>query len=1803
MMGRRARRLAPLLLLAAAFALAGALLPAGAGTGTEPVAASSHWTDYDTDDNGLIEVDSLAKLDAIRHDLDGDGVATHADYASAFPDRKAAAPNAMGCPASGCAGYELDADLDFDTGTAGDRTDDEYYNGGAGWTPIGTAANDFNTEFNGNGHIISNLVINHSGNNTQAGLFGSASGSSAVVHSLGLINPSITVTAGNSVWAGALAGVVEDGGQVYGVYVIGGTVTSAGSINALGGLIGRTDDNGTLIIASYVSGATVQATAGILHDIGGLIGLVSEDSAITASYAVTSAVSGSGATGGLVGDMTSGFVDPGVITASYWDSDVYSGSSSHGAGQSKANLQGPDDYTGIYATWNVDLDNADADDDLNTGADDPWHFGSDSQYPVLQFGYNAIGVDRQRGGTGGTDYDANDNNLIDVATLAQLDAIRHDVDGSGADGLTGTGAGAGAYAHAFPGLTEGMGCPDGCEGYELTADLDFDTTGDDDVADAPYANWTPLPDYSATFDGNGRSISNLAISNSTSNASVGLFARLNGSSAIIRSVGLINPAVTGSGADQLVGALVGYQGNGSKIYAVYTSGGSVTANGRESWVGGLVGFMGSSNTSIRASYNRGTTVRGGGIDVLAGGLAGTLHNGPNITASYAAASVTNAHTTGVSNTRSAGGVTGWFGAGNSVTNSYWDTTVGPTHSGGGTGQTTSALQTPTEYGSSGIYQNWNVNVDGVAGSDDPWDFGTNSQYPILQFTYDAAGVSRQRGGTAAQDYDANDNNLIDVDALSELDAIRWDLDGDGRSVTGANALKYAAAFPNLMAGMGCPDGCAGYELAAHLDFDTDGDGDVDGNDPGSYANWAPIGDATTPYTADFNGRGYTISNLRSRGVNYVGLFGVTGADADLTGVGLPEVDIVSASGASVGALAGVSRGTVAASWSSGSVTATHTVGGLVGRNGNDNSDTASTVTSSYSTAAVRATSSSATAPAGGLAGTNYGRIVNSYAAGAVTTAGTATPGGLVGSVDTGAAITASYYNSTVQTTSNAHGAGQTTSQLQTPIAPPASGTYAGWSTDTWDFGADSDYPILKYGGNAYGIAVQRPVDHAHGNSLIDVDSLAQLNAIRWDLNGDGVVSGANAASYQAAFPGLAGCDPACTGYELTAHLDFDTDGDGATHTSGAGDAGDAYYNGGAGWVPIGAGADGVNRAYAGDFNGRNYTISNLFINSTAYYGVGLFANLDGATVESLGLVDVYVKAANISGANALWASALAGGAGGEPVAVRYSYATGAVDVTVSGTAALRAGGLVGSMSRGVIAASWSSVDVTIASTVSNDSREVAGGLVGLLNASGGRVATVLASYATGDITATRNSAMGGCVLGGLVGFAWSNVVNITASYATGAPDCTATGGASSTEGGLLGDRLAGTNLNITASYWDSTVFGTSSTLGAGQATTALQSPTGYTAPFAAWNTYNVDGDAGNTADAPWDFGTGSQYPILKMGHDAFSVSRQRGGTGSVDYDSNGNNLIDVDALAELDGIRWDLDGNGVSVTGDDAFKYAAAFPNMMAGMGCPDGCTGYELRGHLDFDENGDGEITSADDDYWNGGAGWTAIGPYTGDFHGNDYTISHLFIDASNLDNAGLFSVLSGGEYSGIGLVDADVTLTDTRGVLGSGRISHVGALAGSISHTGLRNSYSTGEVSFTHTAGASDLYTKVGGLIGGTYASGASSYTFAGLWSSATVEVDSNGSWWNDLVGGVIGQLHENSTVRASYATGSVSTLNATAGAFIGGLIGYTNNADDPGETNSKIIASYAAATLSSSNTGANIGPLRQGNTAVVTDSYWGL
>ena len=339
------------------------------------------------------------------------------------------------------------------------------------------------------------------------------------------------------------------------------------------------------------------------------------------------------------------------------------------------------------------------------------------------------------------DYDADGDGLLEVATLAQLHAMRWDLDGNG----TSTEAG---YGLAFRDAATGMGCPTtGCTGYELTADLDFDTNGDgavDVVGDTYWndgAGWAPIgtsaAPFAATFHGNGHTIANLFIDRDTMD-NVGLFGTT-GSTSVVRNVGLRAADVTGR---YEVGGLVGYNfgtimvsyvtgqvtgqsGGGlagfnqKRIVASYATAAVTTADD----AGGLVGFNGS-GTRIVASYATGPVTgrsRAGGL--TAGSVSG-------ITASYATGAVTGDGTVG-----------GLVGANfSSTTASYWDTTTsGVTTGSGGTGKTTTELQTPTGY--TGIYATWNVNIDGAAGNDDPWDFGTASEYPVLKVDFDGDGTA------------------------------------------------------------------------------------------------------------------------------------------------------------------------------------------------------------------------------------------------------------------------------------------------------------------------------------------------------------------------------------------------------------------------------------------------------------------------------------------------------------------------------------------------------------------------------------------------------------------------------------------------------------------------------------------------------------------------------------------------------------------------------------------------------------------------------------------------------------------------------------------------------------------------------------------------------------------------------------------------------------------------------------------------------------------------------------------------------
>ncbi len=483
------------------------VLAAGLLMPVSPVWAQTPTVDYDVDDDGLIEVSSLERLNAIRWDLDGDGAADvyPADskgnvnhdpqgavkYAAAFPNAAAA----MGCPSSGCSGYELSADLDFDTNGSGTAdAGDEFWNGGKGWVPLigGEAVYDwrayerfedrvraswpkywlafgdrpssrarmFTGTFEGNGRAIANLFINDR-HRWFVGLFGFV-GPGAHVRNVGLTAPNSDSRVRGGEHTGALAGNVE-GARITGVWSdldvrgyqgVGGLVGeiwsdsfifeshATGAVTGgarVGGLVGKLDGFG--VAASYATGdvtadcyggglvgyrgyghvraayATGSVTStysgcqyqignvrGIASFIGGLIGRLVHTSSpayMRASYAIgtVSVPQGAQGTGGLTGECALS-TRPRGDGSNYWDTEASGMASSPdcGVGYTTAQLQAPTGYTGIYADWNVDVDVGDYDGAFDGAGDDPWDFGSSSQYPVLKYCAAKPGIDTADGG-------------------------------------------------------------------------------------------------------------------------------------------------------------------------------------------------------------------------------------------------------------------------------------------------------------------------------------------------------------------------------------------------------------------------------------------------------------------------------------------------------------------------------------------------------------------------------------------------------------------------------------------------------------------------------------------------------------------------------------------------------------------------------------------------------------------------------------------------------------------------------------------------------------------------------------------------------------------------------------------------------------------------------------------------------------------------------------------------------------------------------------------------------------------------------------------------------------------------------------------------------------------------------------------------------------------------------------------------------------------------------------------------------------------------------------------------------------
>jgi hypothetical protein len=400
------------------------------------------------------------------------------------------------------------------------------------------------------------------------------------------------------------------------------------------------------------------------------------------------------------------------------------------------------------------------------------------------------------------DYDIDDDGLIEIDDVGDLDNIRNHP--------------AGDMLH-----NSDAGCPtNGCFGFELTTDLDFDTNmngsvGMGDTAftdDGSFRGFLPIPEINCVFDGNGHTITNLTNINSSDTLPQGLFGAVSGAS--VSDLNLVNAHL--EGFSSATGVLAG-QLNDAQVTNVSVSGGSIYANGTSyvgglagtcnfsqvdesrtairlrasdwlggligiaddcfisrsftlgrttsdryhNYVGGLVGFMISG--SITDSFASGITGEGGFFGGLVGQTDGTP--APTFTNTFVSGAV-------VGNGVAGGGMVG-FGPATFVSSFYATDTTGfsktKTAGNGAVAVTLADLKCPDTASDPdclpGLFAGWQnrLNLDGQLA----WDFGTNQQVPALRIQ-----------GVVYRDSDGD--GVLDADDQfpSNWEASR-DSDGDG----------------------------------------------------------------------------------------------------------------------------------------------------------------------------------------------------------------------------------------------------------------------------------------------------------------------------------------------------------------------------------------------------------------------------------------------------------------------------------------------------------------------------------------------------------------------------------------------------------------------------------------------------------------------------------------------------------------------------------------------------------------------------------------------------------------------------------------------------------------------------------------------------------------------------------------------------------------------------------------------------------------------------------------------------------------
>ncbi len=553
--------------------------------------------------------------------------------------------------------------------------------------------------------------------------------------------------------------------------------------------------------------------------------------------------------------------------------------------------------------------------------------------------------------------------------------------------------------------------------------------------------------------------------------------------------------------------------------------------------------------------------------------------------------------------------------------------------------------------------------------------------------------------------------------------------------------------------------------------------------------------------------------------------------------------------------------------------------------------------------------------------------------------------------------------------------------------------------------------------------------------------------------------------------------------------------------------------------------------FKGSLDGAGFSIRNLHVSRPTQNEVGLFAYTQGAHIHDLTLENVSVYGQNNVGSLVGWPQT-------DTLLERVS-----VSGQVTGLGS-RTGGLAGYLQ--------SSILVQGASTATVVGKSYTGGLVG-----DAEYGNITQSYALGTITGT--SYVGGLVgriyrslladsysyaavsgnndVGGLAGIlggsSWTFPGQIYRSYSSGSVQ-----GTGSNVGGLLGTH---SNYGIVgASYWDvESSDQTTSAGGAGvvgETTEQMQRRSTY----AQWNFYTL-----------WQMDEGHAYP-------AFQPIHSYGGPQPVD-------------LAEMEG----------SGTAGDPYLLHDA--NELHAMRLAPNAH-YRLANDIDLSATV----------VWDGGRGWTPIGPssapFKGSLDGAGFTIRNLYISRPAQSEIGLFAYTQGAHIHDLILENVSVYgQNNAGGLIGwaqSGTLLERLSVSGEVTGTG---SYVGGQVARLHSSslvqGASTATVVGASYTGGLV--GESEYgTIAQSYALGTVT-------GTDYVGGLLGRNYR-SLLEDSYSHAAVSGSN-----YVGGLVGHLGGSS--WSSAGELYRSYSSGSVqgTESSVGGFLGV--QGGYSTVADNYW--